>query len=445
MNHPGPEYRALEKCYPTLVSCLQQSPNDIALHLRPSGVLAPRDIEFLRNPQHADAAKTEKIIDIVMLQSKNDPQLYHTFVASMTNAGKWTKSAVTELERTYTSFTSGCRKEKDFPAKSDVSTESLSGPVTSQPQQATLGPKQSYGQITRNLSDTNPGESIRMDSQSEMAGPRVFSELAGFDEKVADRVGTYCEEEEDTTNNVSVLCTEEPTEVGTYPQCTASQEAPGQQVMSGGNLKLRRISISRELSVNEQSAKGDKSAISQYDEQRLIQELHKAKAEKNQVSEQLKAMENERKVFLNQKRMMDADVKSRITDIEHELRVERSEKNRYKEKCRKLQEKIDRSKQKKQAELSEHRRREAALLMEVYMCGVSMQMQALADQYTKLKRKNAKFNERIAYYRHRESVCFRGTFALSVVCLASILLVLFWLACIATYFVGASGLCEGKH
>ena len=441
MNHPGPECKALEQCYPTLVSCLQQSPNDIALHLRPSGVLAPRDVQFLRNPQHTDAEKTEKIIDIVMLQSKNDPQLYHTFVASMTDAGKWTKSAVIELERTYTSFTSGYRKEKDFPVKSDVSTESLTGPVTSQPQQATLSPEQSYGQVTRNLSDTNPGESIHVESPSEMTGPRVFSELAGFDEKVADRVGTYCEEEEDTTNNVSVLCTEEPTEVGTYPQCTASQEAPGQQVMSGGNLKLRRISISRELSVNEQSAKGGESAISQY--KRQIQELHKAKAEKNKVSEQLKAMENEPKVFLNQKRMMDGDVKSRITDIEHELRVERSEKNRYKEKCRKLQEKIDRCEQKKEAKLSEHRRREELLLIKVYICGIKMQ--ALADQYTKLKRKNAKFNERIAYYRHRESVCFRGTFALSVVCLASILVVLFWLACIATYSVGASGLCEGKH
>ena len=418
--------------------------------MRPSGILAPRDVTFLRSPQPSDADKAERIISVVMLQSKTDPQLYYTFIASLTAAGKWTKSAITELERTYTSFASGRQKEKDFPLKSDDSTVSLTGPVTSHPQQATLSPEESYGQITRNLSQkelANTGESIHMDSQSEMTGPRVFSELAEFEEKITDRVETHCEEEEDTTNNVSVLCTEEPTELGTYPKCTPSQKIPGQPVMSGGSLKLRRLSISREESVNEWPVKANESTVSQYDRQHLIQELHRVKAEKDQVSEQLNAVENELKVLVNQKRMMDSDVKSRITDIEHELRVEQSEKEQYKEKCRELQEKIDQIKQEKQAEISEHRRREALLLMEVYKCGSKMHI--LADQCIKLNRKDAKYKGKIAHYRHRESVHFRGTLALSVVCLASILmmLILFLLAIasIVTYLVGASGFCVGKR
>ena len=107
MNSSGPEYKTLEKCYSTLVTQLQQSPNEIATKLRPSGILAQGDIKFLSNPYTDDGKKAERIVDVVMNQAKNDPQVYHTFTAALKAAGDWTRAAVTELEQTLTSNQSG--------------------------------------------------------------------------------------------------------------------------------------------------------------------------------------------------------------------------------------------------------------------------------------------------------------------------------------------------
>ena len=100
----SPEYRTLVQCYPTLVSCVQQSPDDIAVHLIPSGILAPHDMMYLRNYSISDYEKARQLLHIVLNRVRIDPQVYHTFVAALKKAGSWTKTAVSELEHTHASL-----------------------------------------------------------------------------------------------------------------------------------------------------------------------------------------------------------------------------------------------------------------------------------------------------------------------------------------------------
>ena len=99
----SPEYKTLAKWYPTLVSCVQQSPDDITLHLRPSGILAQHGIEYLRHPYISDVEKAIRLLDIVLDQVKIDPQVYHSFIAALKDVGPWTGDVVSKLEHTYVS------------------------------------------------------------------------------------------------------------------------------------------------------------------------------------------------------------------------------------------------------------------------------------------------------------------------------------------------------
>ena len=100
----SPEYKTLTLCYPTLVSCVQQSPYDISGHLIPSGILAPHDIMYLRNPSISDVEKANQLLNIVLNQAKTDPKVYHTFIAALKASGSWTRIAVSDLERIYVSL-----------------------------------------------------------------------------------------------------------------------------------------------------------------------------------------------------------------------------------------------------------------------------------------------------------------------------------------------------
>ena len=98
------EYKALTQSYPTLVTCIQLGPNDIAVQLRPSGVLAPRDLQYLSNPSHDSDEKARRLLDTILTQVQIDKQVYHKFMAALRDAGPWTKSAVSQVESTYTSL-----------------------------------------------------------------------------------------------------------------------------------------------------------------------------------------------------------------------------------------------------------------------------------------------------------------------------------------------------
>ena len=90
--------------YPRLFTCVQQSPNDIATQLRPSGILAPDDLSFLDNPQNSKNKKAERILDAALTQVKIDPGVFHTFVSALEAAGSWTKTIVSELNNLCTSL-----------------------------------------------------------------------------------------------------------------------------------------------------------------------------------------------------------------------------------------------------------------------------------------------------------------------------------------------------
>ena len=104
MDSSGPEYKTIEQCFPKLVSCLRQSPDDVVIQLRPLGIFAPTTLEFLENPHNENTKKVQKIIDVVKNQTETDPNVFHKFVEALKAAGPWTRSIVSELEKTYNSY-----------------------------------------------------------------------------------------------------------------------------------------------------------------------------------------------------------------------------------------------------------------------------------------------------------------------------------------------------
>ncbi len=100
----SPESQALTKCYPTLVTCIQQSPGTVSTELKPYGLLAPQDFQFIRNSHHNDDDKARRIVDSVCNQVLIDPKAFHTFLEAFKKAGAltgFTNSTVDELVKTY--------------------------------------------------------------------------------------------------------------------------------------------------------------------------------------------------------------------------------------------------------------------------------------------------------------------------------------------------------
>ena len=92
------EYKILNKCYPDLVTCIGQSPNEIADQLRPCDILSQGDVSFLENPTNSDAEKARKIISVVLNQVQTDPQVYFKLIKAMRASGDWTKTTLCKLE-----------------------------------------------------------------------------------------------------------------------------------------------------------------------------------------------------------------------------------------------------------------------------------------------------------------------------------------------------------
>ena len=100
----SPELESLNKCYPTLISCIQLAPNEIAAHLRPLGILPQRVLVSLRNPQKNDDEKAQEIVDAVLFQVKEDSSVFYSFIEALKSAGPWTKSTVSELQKEFNSY-----------------------------------------------------------------------------------------------------------------------------------------------------------------------------------------------------------------------------------------------------------------------------------------------------------------------------------------------------
>ena len=100
----SPELESLNKCYPTLISCIQLAPNEIAAHLRPLGLLPQRVLVSLRNSQKNDDEKAQEVVDAVLFQVKKDSSVFYSFIKALKSAGPWTKSTVSELQKEFNSW-----------------------------------------------------------------------------------------------------------------------------------------------------------------------------------------------------------------------------------------------------------------------------------------------------------------------------------------------------
>ena len=98
MDSESQEYRTILQCYPKLVHSIKQAPTDLAIELRPSGILADTDWQFLMNPQPNNKQKAIRIVDVVLNQIKIDPQSFSVFVYALEAAGSWAKAVVSELK-----------------------------------------------------------------------------------------------------------------------------------------------------------------------------------------------------------------------------------------------------------------------------------------------------------------------------------------------------------
>ena len=95
------EYKTLNKVYPDLVSCIEQSPANIADKLMPLEILAPGDVVFLRNSAINNDEKARRIIDVVLTQVKADTQVYSKFIEAMKSSGNWTRSTLSKVEEAF--------------------------------------------------------------------------------------------------------------------------------------------------------------------------------------------------------------------------------------------------------------------------------------------------------------------------------------------------------
>ena len=97
----SPEDKKLVELYPRLVGIIEQSPDDVTLHLKPYGILAPRDEAYLGSERNEPPEKAKRIVDIVIAQVKYDSKLYCTFIEALEAAGPWTSKAVKMLKQIY--------------------------------------------------------------------------------------------------------------------------------------------------------------------------------------------------------------------------------------------------------------------------------------------------------------------------------------------------------
>ena len=120
----SPEYKTLTQCYPRLFSCVQQSPNDIAVQLKPLGVLAPADWTSVSNQQNDKHYKAQVIVDALQNQVKINPQVFFSAVSALKAAGEWTKTIVGELQDTYFSLSAVSHSFRDTTLGADAGSRS---------------------------------------------------------------------------------------------------------------------------------------------------------------------------------------------------------------------------------------------------------------------------------------------------------------------------------
>ena len=111
------EYKTLNQCYPDLVLCIQQAPNDIVDHLRPLDILAQGDANFLQNPHNSKDDKARRIVDIVLNQVKRNTEVYERFIKAL-KLCEWTNVTVCKLQETQRLLSVSIVSERNLPEES---------------------------------------------------------------------------------------------------------------------------------------------------------------------------------------------------------------------------------------------------------------------------------------------------------------------------------------
>ena len=90
------QYKAIEQCRKNLVDCIAQSPDKVALQLKPLDKILPK--------QSDNYGKARSIVDLMKHLVQQKPQLFGTVLKALEGAGPWTKTVVDELKQTLSSL-----------------------------------------------------------------------------------------------------------------------------------------------------------------------------------------------------------------------------------------------------------------------------------------------------------------------------------------------------
>ena len=91
------EYIAIDRCRNNLVDCIAQSPDEVALQLKPLD-------KMLSRQQLDNYGKARSIVGSMQHFVQEKPQMFGTILKALECAGPWTKTVVDELKQTLSSL-----------------------------------------------------------------------------------------------------------------------------------------------------------------------------------------------------------------------------------------------------------------------------------------------------------------------------------------------------
>ena len=90
------EYIAIDRCRKNLVDCIAQSPDEVALRIKPLDTIISQQLD--------NNGKARSIVDYMQGFVQRDPQLFGAILKALEGAGPWTKKIVDELKQTLSSL-----------------------------------------------------------------------------------------------------------------------------------------------------------------------------------------------------------------------------------------------------------------------------------------------------------------------------------------------------
>ena len=83
----------MNQCYSSLLACVRLNADDVALQLRPLGIVLPRGLT-------GNYQKAQFIVDYMKVSVMGNPLIFDLFLKALEGAGSWTRPTVSELKQT---------------------------------------------------------------------------------------------------------------------------------------------------------------------------------------------------------------------------------------------------------------------------------------------------------------------------------------------------------